>query len=189
MPDYKDFLGILTLVIGLISYSLYFRAIFSGKVKPDPYSWLIWGALAGITFFAQVSKGGGAGTWATALTAIICIVIAAVAFYRGDGHAKLIDWVSIGGALIGLILWDYTRNPLAAVELVIIIGALGFVPIFRQAFYKPQEEPTVTFALNGLKFGIALFAMGSLDPVTWLYPAAMTVMNGSLVTILILRKR
>ncbi len=184
MLDYKIFLGALTLLIGLVSYSFYFRDIFRGKTKPDAFSWLIWSMLAGITFFAQVSKNGGAGTWITALTAIACLSIAITAFVRGDGHMKTIDGASIFGAVVGVALWYFTSDPLLAVICVIIVGAFGFIPTFRKAISNPQEETAITFLLNGLKFAIALFALQSFNLVTWLYPAALTAMNGSLAALL-----
>lgn len=188
MSDYKTLFGVVTVLIGLVSYSFYFRGIFRGKTKPDAYSWLIWGFLATIIFFAQVTKGGGAGTWATALTAVVCLLIAVIAFSRDDGHIKVIDKISLVGASVGIGLWYYTKNPLFAVLLAIMVGALGFVPTFRKAFSKPHEETAITYFLNAFKFAIALLALTSINPVTVLYPVAMVAMNGSLVTMLFFRR-
>lgn len=188
MSDYKLLLGSATIVIGLVSYLFYFRDIFANKTKPEAYSWFIWGLLAAITFFAQITKGAGPGAWATALTGVACIMIGITALYRGDGTIKFIDVVSLAGAFTGLALWRYTHDPLFAVILVIMVGALGFVPTFRKAYRKPREESAITFALNAVKFAVALFALGSVNPVTALYPVALIAMNVSLA-IMILRRR
>jgi hypothetical protein len=145
--------------------------------------------LAAITFFAQSVSGGGAGTWITALTALVCVIIAILAFYRGHRRIQRIDWISLLFALGGVGLWLYTNNPLLAVIIVIVVGAIGFIPTFIKAFYKPQEETGITFAMNASKFAIAFFALGSLSPVTWLYPAAMVLMNSSLAMMIFLRQR
>jgi len=188
MTDYKVILGILTIAIGLASYSLYFRDIFRGKTKPEAYSWLIWGLLAAIAFFAQVTEDAGSGAWATAFTALICLLISLTAFHRGEGRLGRIDEISILGALVGVILWYYTHDPLLAIFFVILIGGLGFVPTFYKVFYKPQEESVITFALNGLKFVVAFFALAVINPITGLYPVAMAIMNFSLVVLLVLRR-
>lgn len=186
--DYKILLGILTILIGLVSYSFYFRDIFKGKTKPDAFSWLIWGFLASIIFFAQIIKGGGAGAWVTALTAFMCLLIAITTFLRGDGRIKVIDAVSLSGAAVGIFLWKYTNDPLAAVILITTVDMVGFVPTFKKSFRNPYEETVITFSLNGLKFAVAFAALQSFNTVTWLYPAANVLMNGSLVTMLLLRR-
>ena len=188
MMEYKNLLGILTIAIGLVSYSFYFRDILKGKTKPEAYSWLIWGLLAAIAFFAQTTEEGGAGTWATALTAVVCLLIALTAFHRGEGRMKGIDEISLLGAFMGVILWKYTNDPLIAVLFVILIGFLGFVPTFYKVFYKPREETVVTFALNAVKFTFAFLALNSVSLVTGLYPAAMIIMNTSLVLMIFVRR-
>lgn len=189
MLDQKVLLGALSLVVGVVSYTFYIRDVLKAKTKPDGASWFIWGLLAAITFFAQFWSGGGAGSWITALTAVVCVMIATLAFYRGHRQIQRIDWISLLFALGGVGLWIYTKNPLTAVIIVLVVGAIGFIPTFIKAFYKPYEETGITFAMNASKFAIALFALGSLDPVTWLYPAAMVVMNISLATMIFLRQR
>ncbi len=186
--DYKILLGIFTILIGVTSYSFYFRNLLKGKTKPDAFSWFIWGVLAAIIFFAQSAKGGGAGTWATAFTAIVCFLIAVIAYSRGYGRIKVIDGISLIGAALGVILWYYTKDPLFAVLLAITVGAMGFVPVFRKAFDKPHEETAITYLLNGFKFAMAILALESFTPVTWLYPAALTFLNISLAMTLFLRR-
>ena len=134
MYDYKVILGILTILIGVVSYSFYFRDVFRGKTRPDAFSWLIWGVLASVIFFAQRATHGGPGAWATAFTAVVCFLIALTAFVRGDGRIKLIDTISLIGASIGVCLWYYTSDPLYTVLCAVGVGALGFVPTFRKAF-------------------------------------------------------
>ncbi len=189
MPDHKTLLGLLTLAIGVVSYSFYFRSIFRGKTRPDPYSWLIWGVLATITFFAQNADGGGAGAWATALTAIMCYLISFVTYRRHTGTLKPIDIASLIGAGVGVVLWYFTKDPLWTVCIAVAIGVIGFVPTFVKTLSYPTEEPAVTFLLNACKFGIALLALGQFTPVTALYPAALVVMNvGLAATILVKRE-
>lgn len=188
MTDYKLILGVITIVIGVLSYSFYLRDIFKNKIKPDPYSWLIWGVLAAIAFSAQLTSGADFGSWATALTSTACLFIAAVSFRRSRGRIKTIDEISLIGALLGVILWGYTKDPLFAVFCVVLVGAIGFAPMFYQAFYKPHEENTITFALNALKFVFSFFALNSANLVTGLYPIAMIVMNISLVAVLLWRR-
>ncbi len=188
MLDRTFLFGFATIIIGVISYSFYFLAMYRGRTKPDSFSWFIWGVLASITFFAQVSRNGGPGTWATAFTAIACFSIALIGYFRFTTTATFVDKLSLCGAGVALLFWYFTNNPLWTVEIAIAIGAIGFIPTFQKAFYAPSEETAVTYFLNACKFGLALFALQSFQPVTWLYPAALTVMNTSLAAVIVTRR-
>lgn len=188
MFDSKTLLGLLTVAIGIVSYSFYFRDIFKGKTKPDPFSWLIWGVLATITFLAQTAAGGGAGAWATAFSAIVCFLIAFTVYARHDGHIKEADKISLAGALAAIVLWYFTQNPLWAVILAVTVGVIGFIPTFQKAFYKPNEETAITYLLNALKFAIAIFALQSFNLITFLYPVSLVLTNTALTVMLVLRR-
>src|SRR3989344_4904959 len=114
--EYKVALGIIAVIIGLISYVPYVRNVFINKTKPHAFSWLIWGVLTAIAFFAQMEKGGGAGSWVTGITAATCFLVSAIAFLKyGFRYVKKSDWLALFGALPGIPIWKNTNEPLSAV--------------------------------------------------------------------------
>ncbi|HSW65711.1 MAG TPA: hypothetical protein VLI54_01050 [Bacillota bacterium] len=54
----KLFLGVLSLLPAAIAYFLYFRAMFSGKIKPHAFSWLDEYGAAVSASFEQVLEAG-----------------------------------------------------------------------------------------------------------------------------------
>ncbi|MDP2944379.1 MAG: hypothetical protein Q8N57_02270, partial [bacterium] len=108
MTEYKIILGALASIITFLAYLPYFRDIFRNKTKPHIFSWFIWGLLGTIAFFAQIIKGAGAGSWGTAVSAMICFIIVGLAFSRGEKNITLFDWLAFSGALVGLVLWKLT---------------------------------------------------------------------------------
>lgn len=187
--DYKIILGAIASIISFIAYIPYVRDIFNGKTKPHVFSWLAWGLLTGIVFFAQIAKGAGPGAWVTGFAAVACMFIAAAAFFRGEKNITRIDWISFIGALLGGVFWKLTDNPLAAVILVTIADSLAFVPTVRKAYKKPWEETASTYFLNALKFAIGLLALQSLNLTTVLYPAYLVLANGLFVIMLFVRRK
>lgn len=187
--EYKIILGVIATAIGFLSYIPYFRDIFKGKTKPHAFSWLVWSVLTGIAFFAQIVKGGGAGSWVNAGTAIMCLSVFVTALFWGERNIKLSDWLSLLGAGAGLALWALTSDPFAAVVLVAIIDALGFIPTYRKSFYKPYEETMSTFMVSTMKYAISLLALGSFNPTTWLFPASLVLTNGAFVILLFIRRK
>lgn len=84
MYDYHVVLGLVASAIGIISYIPYFKHIYDATTKPHPFSWIAWGLLTGIVFVAQIVKGGGAGAWATGISAVACFAIGVFALERGE---------------------------------------------------------------------------------------------------------
>lgn len=184
----KEILGASAVGIALYSYIPYLRDIFRGKTKPHAFSWLVWGVLTGIGFFAQVQDGGGPGAWATGFTAIICLAVFILAFYRGEKNITKSDWFFLTTAFIVMIFWLLTDDALTAVILVTIINTVGFVPTFRKAFFKPFEETSITYALSSFKFFIAILALENFTVITVLYPASSVLTNGLFVVFLMIRR-
>lgn len=185
----KITLAIIATALAFYSYIPYFRNIFARKTKPHAFSWLIWSLLTGIAFVAQLSNGGGAGSWVSGFTAIVCFVIFLLALKYGEKHIVRIDWVFLFGAFGAMALWAITEDALLAVILITIIDALGFAPTFRKSFHKPNEETALTYGLSAVKFAIAIAALENLSVVTVLYPLSLVVMNGAFVVMVLVRRK
>ncbi len=188
MNDYKVVLGVLAVAIGLIGYVPYIRDVLRGRTNPHVFSWFLWALLEGIAFFAQLAKGGGAGTWVTATSAVIALFVAIMALRRKDKQVVLFDWIALSGAIVGIILWQTTNNPLLAVIFVTAADALAFVPTFRKSFNRPNEETLTEYGLTTVKWTLGILALGSLNPTTWLYPTSLIVTNGLFVVMSLIRR-
>src|SRR3989338_2999156 len=187
--DYKTALTIIASGVSVVSYIPYFRDIFKRQTKPHFFSWFVWGLISIIAFFAQLAKGAGVGAWVTGITAITCFAVAALALSHGEENITQGDWASFIGALSGAVLWRLTKNPLAAVIMVTVVDALAFYPTFRKGFYKPFEETIITFVVSLFKFGIGLFALESFNLTTAFFPAALIILNGAFVWMILIRRR
>lgn len=181
-------LGIIAVIIAVISYSFYFRDIFGGKTKPHGITWLIWSVLNTFIFFQQIGADAGPGAWVTGSAALANIVIVFLAFKYGERHVTRLDWLALVAASGVLVLWYLTSDATLSVVFACLIFILGFIPTIRKAWNGAREETIITFALNSLKFLIALFALNSVTLVTALYPTLLFVMNGGFAVYLIARR-
>ncbi len=187
--DYHTIFGVLSVVIGIVSFLPYFRDIYRGLTKPHPFSWLIWGLLDSTVFAAQVVKGAGAGSWATAVTLIFTFIIAIISFGRGEKRITALDWWCFAGGILGIAAWVFTNDPLSAVILVTVTNAAAMIPTMRKSYFRPHEETMSMYALAVLKWIPALLAMESFTPTNWLFPASLVFWNAAMVVLLIVRRR
>jgi hypothetical protein len=189
MNSYKTVLGIVAVVVGFIGYAPYIKNVFLGKTKPHIFSWFIWGVLETIAFFAQVSKHGEAGTWVIGASAAIALLIAFLALRSPDKQIAPTDWIALAGAIVGIILWQTTKNALLAIICVTVADAFAFYPTFRKGYNKPQEETLFEYALSSLKLSLSLLALGSFNLITALYPASLVLTNGAFVVMSLIRRK
>ena len=189
MADYKTIFGILAGVLGVISSIPYLRDVIRRKTKPHLFTWFVWGVITAIAFIAQVVRGGGSGSWITAITSFTCFLTAGLALHYGEKQIKLLDWISLLGAALGLFLWGVTSDPLMAVILMCMVDVLGFIPTLRKGYARPHEETVSFFVLSAFKFAAGLIALRSYSPTTYLFPALVAFINAFFASTLLLRRR
>ena len=189
LADHKTILGIVAALIGVVGYIPYYRDILRGTTKPHPFSWIGFALLLGITFFAQVTTNAGPGAWVTGISSLATFGIAILALVKGERDIKAFDWFCFAGGLLGIVLWRATSDPLLAVVIVTVVDAIVFAPTYRKAYLRPQEETESLFVLSVIKYLISVFALGTLNLTTALFPISLVLTNGALVILLSLRRR
>jgi len=188
--NYYLIFAILGSVAGVSAFLPYLYHLVKDKTKPHVFSWFLWALLGWIAFFAQLSKGGGIGSIVIGTMALSCTIITAIAFFKkGKDYIKFIDWVFLISALIGIIIWLLTSNPLFAVIIASIVDACAFLPTFRKAFDKPYEETMSTYVLSGVQSIFSLLALESLNATTTIYPISLIFTNTTFVLLLLIRRR
>ena len=180
--------GLASLVLTTIQYIPYFRGIFTGRVKPHVFSWLVWALPAGITFFAQIAKGAGAGAWATGYTTLLCIAVFILSLSRGEKKIVLLDWVTLFCALLAIAVWAMTDDPLGAVILATIANGLGFIPTVRKSIEKPYEESIISYCFSTTKWFCSIIAAQSMTVTTLLFPIASVIMALAFTGFVLMRR-
>lgn len=187
--DYKAVLGASAVVIAVVSYIPYFRDIFAGKTKPHAFTWLVWAILNGIAFAGQVHDDAGAGSWAVGFTALALFSIFLISLWKGEKNIRPFDWFCLISALLALIPWLLSSDPLLSIILITVIDTIGFLPTVRKSFNKPHQETLITYELSTLKYLLVIIALHQYTLVTVLFPLVMVVMNGLFVILLVIRRK
>lgn len=186
---YKIIFGIIATIIGILAYLPYYKSIFLGHTKPHIFSWFVWFLIQAIAFVAQILTGAGSGAWVTGVTSLMCLSVFVTSAFRGEKNITATDKVCFSGAMLGIIFWVVTKNPLYAVIFVSVADFLGFLSTFRKAYYKPDEEDVVIYAMYVFVWLLSIVALQSYNFTTILYPASLFVTNSSFVVMSLIRKR
>ncbi len=185
----KDGLGIASVLLSLFQYGPLIYLTYKGQKRPHFFTRLIWALMFGITFAAQYTEKGGAGSWATAFSCLCCLVIALVSLKGGLDYITRLDCFSLVVGLAAIALWGMTQSPLLAVLLATGADMVGYIPTFRKTWHAPQDEVASSFAFGTGKQLLSLAALEHYSLTTVLYPACVSVANILLVIVILGRQR
>src|SRR3989344_6778655 len=170
--ELKIFLGAIAALLALLSSFLYIRDIFRGNTKPHTYTWLIWSIVTTIAFFGQWVSGGGAGSWATGVAAVVTIFTLLLSLKGGYGTKDItnFDKVCLALALVAILPWLLAKSVLWSVLLATAIDLIAFFPTLRKTWHAPRSESLGSMYADAVKHALSTFSMGTYSLITLIYP-------------------
>ncbi len=185
----KEALGIIAVIITFIGYAPYVRDTIKGKTKPHVYSWFIWAFVTFIIFALQVAGKGGAGTYTTLATAILCLAIFILGMRNGHKDITKFDTVTFIISLIATGIWIFAKEPLISTILIVTINTLANLPTIRKSWKDPHSETLFTWEMGAVRNLLGLIALSNYSILTWLYPATNLLINIIESSLLIYRRK
>ncbi len=138
-------IGIIGAVIGVIALLPYYKALLSGKAKPNPVAFLIFGILGTISFFGQRSAGAHASLWLAFIFMLNPYVIVLLSLHSGDRTFAKKDLVSLLLAVSILIVWYVSKSAAVAIILVVIVNTIGKYLVAEKAYRFPHGDVASTW--------------------------------------------
>lgn len=184
-----EIIGIVAVIMGVTIHLFYLMDTIKEKIKPHPFTWILWTLLTTIIFFAQVFDGAGPGAWVTGSVLIFCIAITLASLRYGFQNIKKADVIMFVIGLMTIPLWIFTKDPTLSVIIIVTIDLIAFAPTYRKSYYSPYDEPLYLYLINVIRHGISLFAIINVTIATALFPFMVGLANGALALFLIWRRR
>lgn len=175
--DFKIILGGVAALLALISSYIYIKDIFRGNTKPHTYTWLIWSIVTTVAFFGQLVSGGGPGSWATGVAAIVTGFVFFISL-KGDYGNKDItgfDKACLALAILSILPWLLTDNVLWSVLLATFIDLIAFFPTMRKTLHAPKSESLPSQYVDVAKHILSTVSMGTYSLITLIYPLSVLV--------------
>ncbi|MFA5651837.1 MAG: hypothetical protein WC933_00525 [Candidatus Paceibacterota bacterium] len=187
--EYKIIFGLISTVIGIISFFPYLKNIFARKTKPHIYTWLIWSIIQGVGVVAMIIGGAGAGSWALIIGTIFVFFIFLLSFKYGTKNITKFDTICLIAAIITIIIWIIQKDPLISVILVCLIDFAGFILTYKKIYKEPESETASLYFMYALSNTFALLAMNQYTIITSLYATFLLCANSFCVLLLIVRRK
>jgi hypothetical protein len=185
---FQNAMGALAAAMALVAYGIYVWQTLRGEARPHPLSWLIFGILTGTAYLVQLDEAAGPGSWVTGITAIVCLLLCLMSFWRGERTFPWYEWTFLFAAAIVFALYLWSREPTVSASLAAAVAVLGFGPTLTKAWSRPHSDSVTTFTFNGLKFVPSLFAMDMVSIATCVFPVALLIANLAVALIIYWRR-
>src|SRR3989344_6368003 len=140
--ELKIIFGVIAAALALFSSYLYIRDIFRGNTKPHTYTWLICAIVTTIVFLGQWVSGGGPGSWATGVAALLTTFTLILSLKGGYGTKDItnFDKICLFLSLLTILPWLLVKSVLWSVILATVIDLIAFFPTMRKTWRAPYSE-------------------------------------------------
>lgn len=177
------------IVISLIRYATYLWSIYKKETRPHVFSWFNWALAVSIAAFAQFKVGGGPSVWILCLVAFTCFFISILALFVGEKNITRSEWFAFFGALISIVFWVLTNNPMTALICLMVTDGFSYYPTFRKSWNDPWGEPPVSYLWSGSRYFFALFAVPSPHFGSLIYPAFLMIIDWGFAAYIFWRRK
>ena len=110
--------------------------------------------------------------WFAAAQVSGTITVLLLSIWKGHGsYLRQADYLALGAAAFGLVLWYFTETATYALAITISISLLGGLLTVSKSYENPDSETLSTWIVSLVASGCALAAVGKFDPVLLAYPA------------------
>ncbi|MBI5456613.1 hypothetical protein HY969_02635 [Candidatus Kaiserbacteria bacterium] len=141
-----------------------------------------------IAFAGMIIGGGAAGTWATGASLLLILITLVLSLKWGTTDITRSDKAFLGAALLAIVPWAITKNPLGSVILASAIDACGIAPTIRKTWRAPLSESLAAWIFALLRTGFQIAALAVYTPLTVLYLAEVMVADVLLLTVILYRR-
>jgi len=163
----------------------YVWAIVNGQTVPSPVSWAIWASVDTLALLAMRKEKATSGQLTGAVAGAWVITILALVFGRPTMGS--IEWVSIAGAVAGIVLWQRTGNAVLAIICSQVAVFAGAIPTFVKAYANPAQEDPIAWSIWFISCICALLAIKKWNLANALQPLTFTAIETTMVVFVVIR--
>jgi hypothetical protein len=131
---------------------------------------------------------GGSSSVVLYVKAFCYLSIAVWACSLKNKNISRSDTYTFIGALFAIPIWLITKNPLAALCVIMVIDVLSFFPTIRKTYDEPCSENLTAYMLSGSSYIFMMLAVANPTFETLFYPIFLTTLElGFVLFVLIVR--
>jgi len=149
-------LSSILIVIGPITYIV---SITRGVSRPHRMTRFILAFVLGINFFSILAAHGNTGAQVfSGFVFLQALIIFLLSLWQGMGGTNISDYVCLVIAVIGIIGWQFTGDPIIGIWFSILADFSAYVPAFIKTWKHPNTESPWYYFLSMIAVILSLLA-------------------------------
>jgi hypothetical protein len=105
---------------------------------------------------------------------------------RGSGGWDKLDAACLIIAIMGLILWQLSHQPLLVLLGVLVADMMGAIPTVKKALNQPESESSSTFLFSTVASAMGFVAVGEWNWLLLFYPLYLFLANGITAQVIVI---
>ncbi len=178
MLDWHAAFGIIAGIIQVSAVVPYVRDMLHGTTRPNIVSWALWTLVQLIVIAAVLSVGTSwsviilfAMTFNTGLITILGLL--------GYGYKQYswVDWSCLALAILAIVLWQITNQPLFALVLLIFADIVIAIPTVAKTYRDPFSETSSSWLLIAIAAALSVISAKEFIASNIIFQAYLVVIN------------
>lgn len=155
----QSILLILSAILVAVGPITYAASIIKGRTKPHRMTRFILSFVLTLNFVSILAAKGNIGAEVFAgITCLQALVIFGMSLWRGMGGTSKFDWICFAIAIIGVIGWKVTGDPIIGVWFSVLADLSAYLPAFVKTYHHPHTESPWYYLLAGFAAFFSLIA-------------------------------
>lgn len=180
---------LISTVLALISPIVYSVAILRGEAKPHRTTRFVLLLITSLTTLSLFAQGNRVAIYLAGVSTLQSIIVFILSIKYGMGGWSKSDIICLIFALIGIILWRITKNPVVALYFAIGADFIGMIPAIIKTYHFPETEIWLFFALDVLAAIFSLLALEKWTLEEFSYPIYIMLINLIMVLLILVRPK
>jgi len=181
----KTIFIILSSLIALVSPIVYAKAIFKGEAKPHRTTRLILLLITSLATASLFAQHDTVAIWLAGVSTLQSILIFVLSIKYGMGGWEKKDILCLFIALMGIVLWQTTKNPVIALYASIAADFTGMIPALIKTYQFPKTEIWTFYALDTVAAVFSMVAIKNFTLQEFSYPVYILIINLIMVLLII----
>lgn len=173
--------AVLSAILEIASLIPYLQSIIRGETKPNAVSFALWTVLNTIALAAQIESGA---SWSAVVIAMITVsmTIITVLALSGYGYREygILDVGCFIFAILAIVGWQMTNNPVLAIVLAIAGDLFASVPTVVKTYRQPWTEHAGAWGIVTLAMLSGAMSTEKIDIANLAMPVYLVVVDGSI---------
>ena len=149
----------LVIALEIVASLSYIVSILKGVTKPHRVTRFVLLVVLALNFLSVVAANGNVGSLTLGgIFVAQSLIIFVLSIRRGMGGASLFDITCLLVAIVGVIGWKLTNNPLVGIIFAIAADQIAYLPAMVKTWKYPNTESPWFYILGAVAAAISLIS-------------------------------